>query len=600
MNIIKNRKLKTKLGLNIVINAIILIALGVTVYFGFNHVSSLSKQTVEDNVKPMREISTVKANMAQINIDILSMFDSTNEIPNFVKDIDDRYAENDKALVVIQKAGLGADEKKQLQLFKNNLAEMKDAASSVIRDTTSAQTDSELLNAQNNYYLHVKTKFDDAVGALNGLESMNFNQVNDSTNAISAFGNMLSISLAGAIILIVIVAVLFNLYMNKTILSGIRHLRESVRKIAAGDLSYQSENLVKDELGEIGHELNEMAENLRLMIIDMKETSAQVKNSSDNVIISSEIISQMTGEMGTEMRMMGEKIETQIGSMTESTEAMDQMTGGVQNVAEYSLKVSDLTKESVIKTNEGISVINNLVSQMDRISMVMRSSTEVVSKLVNRVGEVEVALNTVTNIADQTNLLALNAAIESARAGEHGRGFAVVAEEVRKLAEQSRLAVVDINAVLKKIQSESQTTVEVMNEGLSESEAGQKIIGETEVTFKDLLSRVNDIATQMQSVSQETEEMAAGIEEVNTSIADVTEISKQIGEQSKTSLEFAEINTFKINELVGVSEEMQHISSSLEGYVNRFVTDKLSEDIETEEQQLADPAAEEQLVAENI
>lgn len=111
---------------------------------------------------------------------------------------------------------------------------------------------------------------------------------------------------------------------------------------------------------------------------------------------------------------------------------------------------------------------------MDRISGVMRSSTDVVSQLVNRVGEVEKALDTVTNIADQTNLLALNAAIESARAGEHGRGFAVVAEEVRKLAEQSRLAVVDINTVLKKIQTESKTTIEVMNTGLSESEAGQK------------------------------------------------------------------------------------------------------------------------------
>ncbi|PWR44029.1 methyl-accepting chemotaxis protein, partial [Listeria monocytogenes] len=77
-----------------------------------------------------------------------------------------------------------------------------------------------------------------------------------------------------------------------------------------------------------------------------------------------------------------------------------------------------------------------------RISGVMRSSTDVVSLLVNRVGEVEKALDTVTNIADQTNLLALNAANESARAGEHGRGIADVAEEVRKLAEQSRHAVV--------------------------------------------------------------------------------------------------------------------------------------------------------------
>lgn len=206
----------------------------------------------------------------------------------------------------------------------------------------------------------------------------------------------------------------------------------------------------RDELGDITNDLNEMSENLRLMIEDVKKASTDVKSSSDNVIISSEIISAMTTEMDIEMKMMGEQIQTQIGSMKESTDAMDQMTGGVQNVAEYALKVSDLTKDSAEKTNDGIAVINNLVSQMDRISGVMRSSTDVVSQLVNRVGEVEKALDTVTNIADQTNLLALNAAIESARAGEHGRGFAVVAEEVRKLAEQSRLAVVDINTVLKK------------------------------------------------------------------------------------------------------------------------------------------------------
>ncbi|CCQ23205.1 Hemolysin secretion protein [Listeria monocytogenes N53-1] len=231
----------------------------------------------------------------------------------------------------------------------------------------------------------------------------------------------------------------------------------------------------------------------------------------------------------------------------------------------------------------------------------MRSSTDVVSQLVNRVGEVEKALDTVTNIADQTNLLALNAAIESARAGEHGRGFAVVAEEVRKLAEQSRLAVVDINTVLKKIQTESKTTIEVMNTGLSESEAGQKIISETEATFTDLLNRVNDISAQMQNVSQETEEMAAGIEEVNTSISDVTEISNQIGEKSTAALEFAEVNKMKVDELVVISEEMQKISGSLEGYIANFNTEVSEEAVEATEEpesETKDPG--EPVLAENV
>ncbi|MBC1934364.1 methyl-accepting chemotaxis protein [Listeria seeligeri] len=599
MNLIKNRKLKTKLSINIVITTIMLIGLGATSFLGFRHVADLSDNMVDNNVAPMREIATIQTNMAQINIDILTMFDTINGKATLIKDIDSLYAANDEALHAFKKANLTAEDKKQLAYFEEKLADMKSAASSVISDTSSALDDAELLGAQNRYYQNVKTKFDDATKQLNVLNDMNYEEVEKSSQAISDFGVKISLIFTAVIVAMLISLFIFNAYITKVILKGIRHLQTAVHKVSSGDLSYRSTYNGRDELGDITSDLNEMSENLRLMIEDVKKASTDVKSSSDNVIISSEIISAMTTEMDIEMKMMGEQIQTQIGSMKESTEAMDQMTGGVQNVAEYALKVSDLTKDSAEKTNDGIAVINNLVSQMDRISGVMRSSTDVVSQLVNRVGEVEKALDTVTNIADQTNLLALNAAIESARAGEHGRGFAVVAEEVRKLAEQSRLAVVDINTVLKKIQTESKTTIEVMNNGLSESEAGQKIISETEETFSDLLNRVNDISLQMQNVSQETEEMAAGIEEVNTSISDVTEISNQIGEKSTAALEFAEVNKMKVDELVVISEEMQKISGSLEGYVANFNTEVSEEEIEVAEETEPKDSGE-KVLAENV
>ncbi|WP_338671771.1 methyl-accepting chemotaxis protein [Listeria seeligeri] len=599
MNLIKNRKLKTKLSINIVITTIMLIGLGATSFLGFRHVADLSDNMVDNNVAPMREIATIQTNMAQINIDILTMFDTINGKATLIKDIDSLYAANDEALHAFKKANLTAEDKKQLAYFEEKLADMKSAASSVISDTSSALDDAELLGAQNRYYQNVKTKFDDATKQLNVLNDMNYEEVEKSSQAISDFGVKISLIFTAVIVAMLISLFIFNAYITKVILKGIRHLQTAVHKVSSGDLSYRSTYNGRDELGDITNDLNEMSENLRLMIEDVKKASTDVKASSDNVIISSEIISAMTTEMDIEMKMMGEQIQTQIGSMKESTEAMDQMTGGVQNVAEYALKVSDLTKDSAEKTNDGIAVINNLVSQMDRISGVMRSSTDVVSQLVNRVGEVEKALDTVTNIADQTNLLALNAAIESARAGEHGRGFAVVAEEVRKLAEQSRLAVVDINTVLKKIQTESKTTIEVMNNGLSESEAGQKIISETEETFSDLLNRVNDISLQMQNVSQETEEMAAGIEEVNTSISDVTEISNQIGEKSTAALEFAEVNKMKVDELVVISEEMQKISGSLEGYVANFNTEVSEEEIEVAEETEPKDSGE-KVLAENV
>nr|WP_239255893.1 methyl-accepting chemotaxis protein [Listeria ilorinensis] len=590
---INKLSIKAKLLVSMALTALLLVGLAVTTYIGFHHVAKLSDNMVDNNVKPMKEIADIQKNMSKINIDILTMFDSMSEKSAMIQDIDTLYAENEKALTAFKKVNLTSADKKQLANFEEKYQDMKDAASEVIRSTTSATTEVELLDAQNTYYTKVKAKFNDAARQLDMMDEMNYQEVIHASDAIGDFGNTISVVLSAVIFVILLVLLILNSFISSRIVKGIKALKISVHKISEGDLSYRSHYKSKDEIGEISSELNLMAEKLRQMMIEMKEASRSVKESSDNVIINTEIISQMTTEMDLEMNMMSGQITKQINNMTESTAAMNQMTEGVQNVAEYALKVSDLTKDSAEKTGEGIQVINNLVSQMNRISDVMRQSTDVVIKLVKRVTEVEKALDTVTSIADQTNLLALNAAIESARAGEHGRGFAVVAEEVRKLAEQSRLAVIDINGVLKMIQQESEETIQVMNTGLNESEAGQTIISETETTFRDLLERVNEISRQMQNVSQETEEMAAGIEEVDSSITDVTGISEQIGEKSVTALEFANINKLKVDDLMGVSTEMQRISETLEMQVNQFVTEiKEKVDERKAEQEMSGPVSE--------
>ena len=83
----------------------------------------------------------------------------------------------------------------------------------------------------------------------------------------------------------------------------------------------------------------------------------------------------------------------------------------------------------------------------------VNSSTEHLNSLEQGSSKITSAVNSITMVARQTNLLALNASIEAARAGKHGAGFAVVAQEVKSLADKSRISSNEIAELIKVTQS---------------------------------------------------------------------------------------------------------------------------------------------------
>ena len=136
---------------------------------------------------------------------------------------------------------------------------------------------------------------------------------------------------------------------------------------------------------------------------------------------------------------------------------MTKHASSIADKCEHNYKLSVTVEKSV---NDVKQYVDKLLDGIEFTGDVTKTSASKIHDLKRKVENISNFITVVTKISEQTNLLALNASIESARAGEAGKGFAVVANEVRKLAEESRLASEDIIKIVNEVVKETELVVE--------------------------------------------------------------------------------------------------------------------------------------------
>lgn len=388
-------------------------------------------------------------------------------------------------------------------------------------------------------------------------------EVNDAANPIlntTLFVIATAIIIGFAIIILIV----------RSITKRLKDLQHKAKTISEGDLTETIDLTKKDEIGDLSQSFHDMQTSLRNLLGTVDHHAVQVGAAAEELNASAEQTSEATEQVATAIQHVAASAEKQTYSIEANNLSIEKIVNGAKSIAESSMEVSELTKATTNKAEEGEKSVKQTVDQMTLIHESVTESNTIIRSLSDRSKEIDSILNVITGISKQTNLLALNAAIEAARAGEAGKGFAIVADEVRKLAEQSQTSAKQIAELINAIQKDTENTVKKMATVVENAQNGLTVSEETIQKFTEILNGMQEIAPKIENVSTTIQEMAGNIQEVETNANDISDIAKSNAASSEEVAASTEEQLAAIEEISTSANVLTTMAEELTDIMTKF------------------------------
>ncbi|WP_047391687.1 methyl-accepting chemotaxis protein [Chitinibacter sp. ZOR0017] len=308
-----------------------------------------------------------------------------------------------------------------------------------------------------------------------------------------------------------------------------------MQRVAEGDLRVDIQNA---PTGSILATLGKMAHGLRAVMSQVRGDAEVLSRQATLIANSSREISIAAGR--------------QADATTSMAAAMEELTVSINHISESSGITEQASRQATELAETGVGQVTSATSTMEHIAASVTQATGQIRQLDTKAREISGIAAVIKDIAGQTNLLALNAAIEAARAGEQGRGFAVVADEVRKLAERSASATVDIEHMLASIQGETVSVVDVMDAAIPQVERGVELARNVAHSLKHIHSGAEDTLAHLHEVASATKEQSMASNSIAARVEDIS----QMVEETSTSIHHAAENAAEVERIAGKLNEL--------------------------------------------
>lgn len=356
-----------------------------------------------------------------------------------------------------------------------------------------------------------------------------------------------------SIIVISLQIVLFlviTFFIVRRVCNPLSNLTLVAREIAEGKLVNARKTLqkfqkrfssIRDETGLLFSAFQSMSESLNSLIGQIQRSGNQVTTSSTEIAASSRVLeatmnqqAASTSQVSASSKLISQTAETLSDTMGQVTSAVSE-TATLAEAGQTGLTGLTASMQEVLEGTESVS------TKLDD----MKKHAAVIGSIVA----------TITKVADQTNLLSLNAAIEAEKAGEYGLGFSVVASEIRRLADQTAVAALDIEDMVNEMENS-------VSAGTSEMESFSGVVGSAARKMKEIGDQVAGIMEKVRSLPAGFETVKQGVAEQSKSAGQISETMEHLNAATQDTL--GSLREFKVaaedlNEAaIGLQEQVSH------------------------------------------
>lgn len=366
--------------------------------------------------------------------------------------------------------------------------------------------------------------------------------------------------IAGIILSLALTRMMQNLVLNaKEIASGVIE-----RKKKSPWRAWNREGVL------LQNAFRDMVNSLRSTIQNVMDMAEQLARTSQEMRMGAEQSARAAEQVAASASQIATDAELQVKEMRENDERMNRMLDEMNQTEQQAEKVNASSQRSAELAREGSQSLQIVVNQMGEIERQVTNLSHVIQNVDEKSTEIAQTVQLIDHIAQQTNLLALNAAIEAARAGENGRGFAVVAEEVRKLAEQVQLSLVDISQRVHEMQAASANAHREMGASIQSVNQGSMYLREISTQFATILSSVEESAQLAHEIERSVQRVQEDGKEMLSAIQKVVETAQSTSAGTQTTAAAAEEQNASVEELFAASENLDQLAHRLREQIGHF------------------------------